>query len=191
MAARAGAREADVAQRAAESVAELARLAEQLFRDMSRLPGFRAWRPLADPLYRAWLDGALARTVAPPPLFRNRQDFYAAFPQLASGWDVLEKVMAPSAFTDNLPLGSLERQVEDQDGLKWALIVAVPKDGADPREWNEPSAAVVAARVPRWSTDALCYVLAHTVVPRKVLPRLRGPRAFDSLEGVAAALAIA
>ncbi|UQA97275.1 hypothetical protein [Streptomyces halobius] len=193
MIARSGAGEADVIPRAAEAAAELARLAEQLFRDMSRLPGFRAWRPMADPLYRAWLDGALSRTAAPPPLFRNRQDFYSAFPQLASGWDLqtpmASSVFVDSAFVDNLPLGSLERHARDQDGLQWALIVAVPEGGTDPRDRREPNAAVVAARVPRRSTDALCYVLAHTVVPREIMHHLRGPRAFDTLEGVAAALA--
>ncbi|MEC4016772.1 hypothetical protein [Streptomyces sp. H27-D2] len=172
----------------AEAVVQSARHAELLFRDMARLPGFRAWRSMADPLYRGWLDGALYRTAAPPPLFRNCEELYRDYPSLASGWEPGSDTA--SQIADALPLGSLERYAQDQDGLEWAVIVAVPDEGADPRNWQEPTAAVVAAHLPPRSSQAFCYVLADGLVPRDVMRHLYGFRGLGSLEGIAAALGV-
>ncbi|MBT2511485.1 hypothetical protein J7I98_37970 [Streptomyces sp. ISL-98] len=171
----------------AEELTDTSHYARVIFSEMSKHPAFHTWRPVADPLYQQWLDGTLRHTAAPPRLYGSRTALYQARPQLAAGWTLFT---GGEHTVDNLPLGSLERYVHDDGGQRWAIIIAVPGwAGGDPRGWPEPSAAVVAAHVPRGASDAYCYLLAEEIVPGDVLERLHHTPGPMALEAIAAALA--
>ncbi|MFF2041782.1 hypothetical protein ACFVVX_15220 [Kitasatospora sp. NPDC058170] len=173
---------------AGTAVTDLTHLADRasaVFRSMAGVEAFTWWRTVTDPLYRAWLDGVLSHTGAPPALFPDRDAFYRAHPALAADWEP-ESQLSP---TDVFPLGSLERYVSDDTGTWWAIIIAAPNWIDDPRAWPHPTAAVVASSVPAGAAPSCCYVLADRVIPRKVLPIIGSGHPQDRLEDVAACLA--
>ncbi|MFJ4188980.1 hypothetical protein [Kitasatospora sp. NPDC089509] len=166
-----------------DSVARLARHAENAFHAMALAPAFAEWRTVMDPLYLAWLDGVLRGLGSPPPLFPHRNAFYDAHPAVAPGDDAGGELLS---WADVFPLGSLERYVCDSNGTWWAIIIAAPGGPEDPRDWPSPSAVVVASAVPGHVAPGRCYLLASMVLPRRVLPLI----AMNSrLEDIAAVLA--
>ncbi|MFJ4096804.1 hypothetical protein ACIPYS_35000 [Kitasatospora sp. NPDC089913] len=170
------------------AAAAFLRVADQactVFRSMAGVEAFTWWRTLTDPLYRAWLDGALSHIGAPPALFPDRDALYRARPALAAGWEP-DAQLSPD---DVFPLGSLERYVPDGTGTWWAIIIVTPQGADDPRAWPHPTAAVVASSVPGGTAPSCCYLLAERVIPRQVLPALGAGRAEDRLEDIAVCLA--
>ncbi|MFF2041762.1 hypothetical protein ACFVVX_15110 [Kitasatospora sp. NPDC058170] len=59
----------------------------------------------------------------------------------------------------------------------------------DPRDWPEPTAAVVASRVPSGSASgSCCYVLANAVHARQALATIARGRESNRLEDLATLL---
>ncbi|MFD7449626.1 hypothetical protein [Kitasatospora sp. NPDC059827] len=176
---------ATLAAAAGDEYHTLAEAARTLYEDMARVDVFNWWLVTVDPLYRAWLDGPLCGASSPPQLLRDRQALYEAYPALADGWDLQAGLSAGDCY----PLGSLERYVPDSRGDWWAIIIAAPDFMDDPRDWPEPTAAVVASRVPTGTTDASsCYVLANAVHARRALTTIARGRENDRLEDLATLL---
>lgn len=171
----------------AEELTDIAHHAQRIFYDMARHPAFRSWRPVADPLYQQWLDGRLLRATMPPPLYGSREALYEARPGLSLGW---AKFTGGKHIVDILPLGSLERYVRDEGGVPWAIIIAVPGYVGDPRGWDERSAALVAAHIPRRASEAFCYLLSEGISSGELLERLRQTRRPMTLEETAAAMTL-
>ncbi|GGP85741.1 hypothetical protein GCM10010278_75210 [Streptomyces melanogenes] len=167
-------------------IKELAHRAEREFRKMAGTPSFASWYERADPLYRSWIGGTLRGTAQPPALFPDRTALYRARPELATGWDL----DGPAAHGgDGLPLGSLERYVSDERGDVWAIVLAAPGHVDDPRDWPEPSGAVIAAHTGPGQPPTRCYLLADSIVPRQALTLIGPGQGRDQLEHVASSVA--
>ncbi|MFD7026614.1 hypothetical protein ACFWAR_01085 [Streptomyces sp. NPDC059917] len=167
----------------AEALTELAEACGEVFRQMAAAECFTSWSTTLDPLYRAWLSGSLSSMPAPPPYFPDRTGLYRARPALAREWEQGDD-WGPAG--GGLPQGSLERYVPDTQGDPWALILAAPGYAADPRDWPEPSAVLIAANASAQETR--CYLLAEEVVAVHMLPLIGRGRGRDQLEDVAAAV---
>ncbi|WP_331748270.1 hypothetical protein [Streptomyces sp. NBC_00648] len=167
-------------------ITELAHRAEQEFRKMAGTPSFASWYERADPLYRSWIGGTLRGTAQPPALFPDRTALYRARPELATGWDLDGSAERGG---DGLPLGSLERYVSDERGDVWAIVLAAPGHVDDPRDWPEPSGAVIAAHTGPGQPPTRCYLLADSIVPRQALTLIGPGQGRDQLEHVASSVA--
>jgi hypothetical protein len=167
----------------AADLSELAEACGEVFRQMAGTQSFTSWSATVDPLYQSWLSGGLSPATAPPPFFPSRTDLYRARPALARGWEP-EDDWEPAA--GGLPLGSLERYVFDTKGELWAIILATPGYAADPRDWPEPSAVVIAANASAGETR--CYLLAEEVTPVHVLSLISRREGRDLLEDLAASV---
>lgn len=164
-----------------QQLRQLTESAYQLYARMAALPAFLAWRATTDPLYSAWLDGALSATAQPPPVFDHCTALYAAFPAL--------ETQDPAHLRSGLPSGHLERYVPDRSGHQWALVLSTPAGPDDPRDWLRPPSALIAARAPHHPSATLCYVLAQQAAPHDALPLISRADGHHNLEDIAAALA--
>ncbi|MFF3071579.1 hypothetical protein ACFVSN_43325 [Kitasatospora sp. NPDC057904] len=167
----------------ADRAAKLGAQAQNVFQAMAGADVFGAWRAAMDPLYLAWLDGDLRSFNAPPPLFAHRAALYTAYPALATDSADDE----PLSNVDVLPIGSLERYVSDAAGSWWAIIIAVPGNPEDPRNWPNPSAAVLASSAHGDASPGRCYLLADMVTPHQVLPLITSGRSLEDIAGFLAA----